>query len=183
MKRLLRIGIVSLAAGVVLFAAFHYIRAQGKGYSGLTPPPAPVLPKVLPPDPRRALHVLLASYITQDYPWIELDAGDYYWSFLESAPTFFTCLTPCTLEINQNVSVLGGSASSNELWFAYILDGNFSWWWPVTPVPSDGSAVEGTVGLNVSLTPGKHCIWSLVSTWPNNSWVAYYHNDYRVYVP
>jgi hypothetical protein len=186
MKRLLRIGIVSLAAVVVLFTAFHFIRAQGKapafqaGSKTLPPAPKFVMPLTAPKDP--VGHFLISNIFTQDFPEVEIYGGEAGYVQLEPQPVYFRCTLPCTLEINQNVNVGLGEDPDNWLYLSYVLDDQWSGWTAVDSVLEDGAWVEGTWDQTVSLRPGRHWIVSFVDT-DDPAGLYYYHNNYRIYYP
>jgi hypothetical protein len=183
MKRLLRIGIVSLAAAGVLFAAFHFTRAQGQ---------APWKTKKFSPAPKVSQsdlsskpvqHNLVKTFFTQAYydgggPSIpaETDFG------LDSPNTFY-CWLPCTLEVDAKVEVWNGKAADNWLWVGVLVDGeDLGEGVPVAEVPEDGSIVVGPFDWNVSLQPGTHTVQSFVGADAEVSLVGW-HNNYRIYFP
>jgi len=68
MKRLVRMGFVSLAAAVVLFAAFHHMRAQGeRSPSAVNAPQASSQSAPEFVTKTSVARTLLATYINQRY--------------------------------------------------------------------------------------------------------------------
>ncbi len=179
MKRLLRIGIPSLAAAVVLFAAFHYIRAQGQmSPNAVKAPKALVVPATTGPN---VPHVLLATYMNQ-----VLNSG-----ISESAGinqtvdglVTFKCLLPCTLEIEQSVQAGEVYYTGNYWYIGVFMDGSPLPYGPFQGyLPSDGTWVVGNVNQSISLTPGTHTVQSFVVSYAGLI-VEDYHMNYRVYTP
>jgi len=182
MKRFLRIGIVFTAAAVVLFAAFHFTRAQGKASGQGTQPPPLKLPSPLPPDPHVPSHYLVKSLFTEDY-----GIDQYFKSTLEgygfeSGPVYFNCWAPCTLEININADMGKGDVADNWMWLGYELDNEFSGWTAVADILENGSWVQGTWDWTVCLKPGQHWVWAGFTT-SDGAYLWSYHNNYRIYMP
>lgn len=183
MKRLLRIGIVSLAAAGVLFAAFHFTRAQGQAsWHAKNFSPAP---KVSQSDQssKPVRHDLLKTFFTQGY----YDGGGpslpaHTDTALDSPNTFY-CWLPCTLEVDAKVEVWNGKAAYNWLWLDVIVDGeDLGKGVPVAEAPEDGGVVVGPFDWTVSLKPGTHTVQSFVGPDAEVSLVGW-HNNYRIYAP
>lgn len=179
MRRLLRIGILFMVAAVVLFAAFHFTRAQGKKASPVMEAPQWQVPSTLPADPHTPSYNLVSNLFTQNYAIEQsLEPGGYP---LEPGPTHFYCWAPCTLEININADLGGNDAVGNWLGLGYEVDGQFSGWTAVTEVPSDDSWVQATWDWTVNLKPGEHSVQSGVDTY-FGAGLWSYHNNYRIYM-
>lgn len=184
MKRLLRIGIVSLAAAVVLFAASQHIRAQGKWPSNEAPKASSASP-TNDTSSKPVGHTLLTTYFTQAYvfPHITYETGDEYLAVDD--PTTIKCpfFRGCTLEIEQSVDV-GGVTSSGNWWGPFVqVDGSYTDYSPpVGETPTDGSYVLVTSNQSTPLTPGKHTVQSFVYSY-FGLYICSYHINYRVYIP
>jgi len=185
MKRLVRIGIVSLGAAVVLLAAFHYMRAQGELSSNAVSAPQPhsAIFVTNGPSSKPVSHDLQTTYFTQG-----LNVGipeTAYDSVAVDNPTTFKCCYPkgCTLEIEQSMQVGGVSYVSN-LWAPIVkLDGGYLAYSPwVGETPTDGFYVLATSNQSIQVTPGTHTVQSFViSIYGLN--LYNFHINYRVYVP
>ena len=178
MKRLLRIGIVSLAAAVVLFAALPYMRAQGASSS--TSPKKPEVLAEFKGSDRSVPHLLVATYMTDAAPS----------SFTEESAGFFTiddtvtfkCLLPCTLEVDQTAQLGDVDYTSNEVAVGPILDGSYTGGPYAGETATDNSSATFHYTESFPLTPGTHT----VQAWGDSTYgvgLGFYHNNYRVYVP
>jgi len=186
MRRLLRIGIVSLGAAVVLFAAFHYMRAQGKGtwpsHGALK---ASSASKTNDLSSRPVYHNLLKTYFTQDYvfPYIKYETGDE--DLALDDVTTFQCpsLVGCTLEIEVSVDV-GDVDYADNWWGPFVqVDGAYTDYSPpVGETPTDLSFVLVTSNQSTPVTFGKHRVQSFVYSY-YGLYVCSYHINYRVYAP
>ena len=184
MKRLVRIGIVSMAAAVVLFAAFHYMRAQGEGPSSVVKAPhALSAPLTVGPPSKPVSHDLQTTYFTQG---LCVDIPETAGEFVAvDNPTTFKCWFPkgCTLEIEQSMQVGGVTHVSNAWGPVVQLDGVYLQYSPlVGETPTDGYYVLGTSNQSILVTRGTHTVQSFVSSWYGLH-VYNYHINYRVYVP
>jgi hypothetical protein len=184
MKSLVRIGIVSLAAAVVLFAAFHHMRAQGERSPNAVNGPqasSESTPEFV--TKTSVAHTLLTTYITQNlgFPPTAETGGSY---LAIDGLTTFKCPWPgCTLEIEQSVEVGGVSYADNPWSLSVVVDGSVLGYSPeIGLVPSDGSYVTGNVNQSAPLTPGKHTVQSLVLSNDGLN-LGSSHINYRVYVP
>ncbi len=190
MKRLLSIGIATLAAAVVLFAALRYVRAQGGASKhGTTNVPA-VLPATIPSAVPGLPHILVASYMTQGLlaTPMSMTGGDWYPE--ESNPLSFKCTIPCTLEIQNSVN-LGNSPDYTGAYEWYVetfVDGNPA---PIANLPNgtdiatvgpDGAAVQGTLDQFVCLPKGTHTVYTEVKS-DQDAYLYWWENNYRVHVP
>jgi hypothetical protein len=174
MKRLLRIGIASLAAAVVLFAASHYVRAQGTWPSNGASQTN---------DPSRHYTTLLKTYSTQAYvyPYIKYETGGEHLAL--DGVTTFECpvLDGCTLEIEVSVDV--GDVDSPDNWWGPFVQVDGSWLSyspPVGETPTDKSYVLVTSNLSTPVTFGKHKVQSFVYSY-DGLYVCSYHINYRVF--
>ena len=185
MKRLLRIGIVSLSAAVVLFAAYHYLRAQGQATPPATPHPLVDPISVSPPAPPQ---VLKETIFSQGYPQTSgAETGGTIYAI--DSPNTFRCWRPCTLEVDQKVNEGNfgtPSATDNWLWLAFVVDGpaptvgTEAPFYAVDELPTDGSWVMGVLDTTVSLKPGTHTVQSFV--YLNHDGTLWdYHINYRIY--
>ena len=184
MKRLLRSGIVSLAAAIVLFVAFHYMRAQGEkspNLSGLTP-----VPQSETADPKVAHDTLVATYITQGYSGAT-NTGYSPLTLLTAVDCVTTIKCPwpgCTLEVEASIQVGGVTYTSNEWGTLPQIDGAFAPW----PGPwlgetlTDGGWSLATLNWSGPLTPGTHTVQSFAGSYYGMG-IYSYHINYRVYVP
>jgi hypothetical protein len=177
-------GLVCLAAAVLLFVAFHRMRAQGDRPS-----------HVIPAAQALSLHQnhgnhgrfgphenLLATYFAE---------GDLYPAGVETAgqflplddPTTFVCPARegCTLEIDQSVQV-GGQETAGNTWGPVVyVDGLPTSYSPmVGEVPTDLSYALVTSNQTTAVTQGTHTVQSL-------AWSTYgmglgtYNIVYRVF--
>jgi hypothetical protein len=184
MKRLVTIGIASLAAGVVLFAAFHYIRAQGSPKSGLTPPSAAQESDLSVPSVN-VPHILVATYFTQalNTHVYETWKGEESTGWAVDKPTTIKCPWPgCTLEIEQTAQVGDEDYTTNGWGLGVLIDGTTWLYTSVGDVPSDGNFAVGTSDQSTPLTPGKHTVQSFIWSY-DGLYLGAYHMNYRVYVP
>ncbi|MGO8733099.1 MAG: hypothetical protein ACLQVM_09925 [Terriglobia bacterium] len=189
MKRLLRIGIVSLGAAVVLFAAFHYMRAQGETSSSVVEAPEALSADKRADSPTQAVpHTLLTTYFTQagtmTTPLTMAEGAEDYLAV--DNPTTFKCQFPkgCTLEIEQSMQVGEGPNVNANYWAPLVyVDGTMLSYTPwVGEVPPLTNYVLATSNQSTAVTPGKHTVQSYV--WSDSGLtVRFYHITYRVYVP
>jgi len=187
MKRLVMIGIASLAAAVVLFAAFHYIRAQGQGtwpsHEALKASSVPKTNDLSSSKP--VYHNLLKTFFTQDYvfPYIKYETG--YEHLALDDVTTFQCpsLLGCTLEIEVSVDV-GDVSHADNWWGPFVqVDGVYTGYNPpVGETPTDESYVLVTSSQSTPVTFGKHTVQSFVFSY-YGLYVCSYHINYRVYAP
>jgi len=183
MKRLVSAVILSLVAAVVLFAAFHYMRAQGETSNDMfSAPQASSTSKTDDSSSKPVPHTLLTTYFTQGDRGGAAETA--YEALPVDNPTTFKCRWPgCTLEIEQSMQV-NGSSADNEWALLIYVDGSpsFSYSPWVGEVPSDGSYVLATSNQSIPVTPGKHTVQSYVgSKYGLALWN--YHINYRVYAP
>jgi hypothetical protein len=186
MKRLLRIGIVSLAAAVVLFATSQHMRAQGRWPSNGAPK-ASSASHTIDTSSKPVGHTLLTTYFTQANYEITApyEPGLAFDNALDS-PTTIKCPfhEGCTLEIEQSVDA-GGVTSSDNWWGPFVeLDGAiiYAYFVPVGETPTDESFVLVTSNQSTPLTCGKHTVQSFVYSF-DGLYIWAYHINYRVYVP
>lgn len=185
MKRLVTIVIVSLVAAVVLFAAFHYMRAQGgSSTSVLKGAQAAVASKTDDHSSRPVSHSLLATYFTQlsTSSSTPITAGSEN-NPIDDVTTFKCPWRGCTLEIEQSVQMCNGSVSSNRWATLVQVDGTWAGYSPyVGEVPADGDCVLATTNQTTPVTPGKHTVQSFVYA-DDAAELANWHINYRVYIP
>ena len=175
MKRLLRIGIVTLAAAVVLFAAFHFVRAQGKGSQPL------VVPSTTRSDPA-VPHVLFWTYLTGAYSsYTELSPAE-TWIPIDSQ-TKFTCLLPCTLEVEQTDYVGDNYTPGNWWGLGFSVDSGSPYWLQEPDLPTDGAYWEAIWVWSLSLGAGSHTVQSFAESYKGAGYSLAYHMTYRVYAP
>jgi len=176
MKRLLSIGIVSLAAAMVLFVAFHHTRAQGESSAAWGPTHLSATQKS-DPLPKNLNHELFRTYFVH-VPGTTEPAGP---SALDSGTTF-KCWLPCTLEVEQNVQVGNNTKTGNTWGLGVMLDGSLVATPFVGEAPTDTSYVIGTYVYTTSLDPGTHTVQSWIDT--DDGLVLGFNNlTYRIYVP
>jgi hypothetical protein len=185
MKRLVSIVIVSLVAAVVLFAAFHHMRAQGEtSTSVFKSAQAAVASKTDDHSSKPVSHTLLTTYFTQLTTGTSTPITPASEDNPIDNPTTFKCPWPgCTLEIEQSVQMCAGSASGNGWAPLAQVDGNWLSYSPyVGEVPADGKCVLTTSNQTTAVTPGKHTVQSFV--WADDAAsLANWHINYRVYIP
>jgi hypothetical protein len=179
MKRLLKIGIPSLAAAVVLFAAFHYIRAQGEGPGTVAKTPEALVTPAVIGLPAVA-HVLYWTYMTNATPLsgTSESAG----LFAIDSPLEFTCHLPCTLEIEQSAQLGYVDYTSNEVDLGALLDGSLTLFPIVGETATDYSYTSFNYTQSFSLKPGTHTVQSYGES-SDGVYLGFYHMNYRVYVP
>jgi hypothetical protein len=185
MKQFIRMGLVTLTAAVVLFAAFHRLRAQGER-PGHVIRAAGAVSLHTPGDwhSHRGPHAtLLATYFAE---------GDLYPTGVESAGQFLPLDEPttlecpayqgCTVEADQSVQVGGQEATGNTWGPVVYVDGIATSYAPtVGEVPSDSSFALVTSNQSILVTQGTHTVQSLAwSTLGMN--LGTYSIVYRVFV-
>ena len=177
MKRLLRIGIVSLAAAVMLPAAFHFMRAQGE-----VPSDSEANHALVDPSGTFVAHTLLGTYFTQGCPETIYPGPAHNWHGFDN-PTTFRCWRPCTLEVEETVNVGNMTVASNYWALGGRVDGSGlpNWSWTGT-VPSDESWVQGAFNQSIPLTPGSHTVQSFIMS-TDGVQLGVYHVNYRIYEP
>ena len=182
MKRLVRIGFVSLAAAVVLFAAFHRMRAQGERSPNAVN--APQASSQSTPEfvtKTSVARTLLATYINQGYSGTTEPS---YEGVAIDGLTTIKCPWPgCTLEIEQNVQI-GNVNYADNTWYLYVdVDGSqFLAGEAIGQTPLDSDYATGTLIQSGTLTPGTHTVQSFVLS-VKGLYLSNYHIDYRVYRP
>jgi hypothetical protein len=185
MKRLLRIGIVTLAAAVVLFAAFHFVRAQGEGQGSRSRKPTPqfVEPLTYVTGSPGVPHFLTANYFSQGFPETWESAGVPH---PVDSLTTFKCPLPCTLEIDQKVNVgWNDGEPADWIWLGAVVDGSLTtapYYTAVDELPEDESWVMGVMDQTVCLKAGTHTVQSWLEA-DQGAELWDYHINYRVYVP
>lgn len=186
MKRLVKLGVASLAAAVVLFAAYHHVRAQEKRPNNLmSAAPANVEAQTSEAAVAGIPHSLLATYINSGNLDGESEAGTEFLA-LDSL-TSIRCPNHagCTLEVEENVELGGSTAAGNGFNIFPLIDGappGASYITSAGQTLPDGGLAVTTCVSTYSITYGTHTIQtSVVSTYGMN--VGHYNNSYRVYAP
>lgn len=182
MKRLLIIGMTSLAALAVLFGAFHFMRAQGRA-SWKTKKFSPAAQAAKTDTPSKPVQYELArTFFTQAYydgegPDIEADTT----TALDSPNTFY-CWLPCTLEVDAKPEVWAGADETGSwLWVDEYIDGQATGdFVPVAEVPEDGSVVVGPFDWTYNLQPGLHTVQTYILV-DDGAELVGWHNNYRIY--
>ncbi len=183
MKRFVKIGIMSLATAVVLFASCRNILAQGDKLSSHAPTPTThAVPQTSETITNATPHFLLATFLTQGEPSTS-EAGGIYPS-IDTPTTFFCPNKTCTLVITQNVQVNGGDASGNAWAIGCNLDSNIDacpgYYQGETDV--DGTYSTGTELSTLSVTHGSHTVYSWIYSWYGLT-LSYYNISYQLYIP
>jgi len=176
-KRLLRIAIVSLAAVMVLFAAFHFMRAQGNPSGSVTLDKPLMAESSVTSDP--VGHYLERTYMVQGVPETTEAAGALW---IDPSATSFRCWRPCTLEASITAGLGNVDYASNTFDYGYSVDGGLVLARPIGTVPSDYSPVMGTWSESFSLSPGAHTVQSRGFT-IYGAELYDYHIDYKIYEP
>jgi hypothetical protein len=180
-------GIVSLAAAVVLFAAFCHLRAQEekRPSTATSLASAQVEPQTSELAVAGVPHRLLATYVNHGNLDGELQSGTVFLP-LDSL-TSIKCPNPtgCTLEVEQNVEV-GGVTYADNGWVAFpLLDGGVpgaSYIFSAGNTLTDGNNSVGTCDSTFSMTYGTHTVRTLVAS-TYGVRVYAYNINYRVYAP
>jgi hypothetical protein len=183
MNRIVKIGILSLAAAVVLFAGYHRLRAQEKKSANVKAPSEQQHFTTSETSGGPVGHFLIESFFTQGFAvGIPETGGE---DLAVDTPTTIKCPSHegCTLEIEQSVQVGLGSASENLWGSAVQLDGSYLAYSPyVGEVPTDGSYVLATGSQTIPLTYGPHTVQSFVFSYFGLT-LEDYHINYRLYIP
>jgi hypothetical protein len=185
MKRLLRRGIVSLAAAIVIFAAFHYMRAQGESSTSVFKAAQAAVASITNDlSSRPVSHTLLTTYFNQLSTSSATPITAASFDNPIDNPTTFRCPWPgCTLEIEQSVQMCYGSDTGNRWALLAKMDGIWLDYSPyVGEVPSDTDCVLATSNQTTAVTPGRHTVQSFVYA-DDAADLGSWHINYRVYVP
>jgi hypothetical protein len=183
MKRLVKVGILSLAAAIVLFAGYSRLRAEG-GKSTTIHGGTSVHPSVKVNSDvvtLSTIHNLLGTVITQGNSGAVNPAGTY--TTIDS-PVTVNCPYEggCTLEVEQNVQV-DSTENENLYGTIFTVDGYYNGDAPYLGETNiDGALVTGTSVGSVALTHGTHTLQSSVLSYYGLT-VDVYHISYRVYAP
>jgi hypothetical protein len=185
MKLLFKIGILSLAVAGVLFAAFHYTRAQGQNPTSM--PGAQANPaSAKDPSGEAMPYNLIASYFNQ-VAALSLTGtatgGDY-----TSVDNLTTIKCPnykgCMLEAEQSVQLCLATANDNRWSLSLYVDGTRE-----SYNPYGGLVLNSPVNCELansaqtaSLKAGTHTVQTFVYV-DDTTELWSYHIAYRVYAP